>query len=386
MQTILKRIYKSSLNFLVPLTLEETYKQLETEFKKLVNADSVSIYIKHGNKLVRVHSSSKNLPTFKIRKKGFVYQVYKNRKSLILDMKKLRKIHPEFENSKIKSDVVIPLSYHNHTVGVLTIHSHKSNYFNYKSVRILNLFSSMASLAIRKAQLYNETKKALENRDLFISLAAHELRTPVTTIYGYAQLLYNRSKGKNHTEARWISSLHNESSHLIQLINDLLEAEYIKSGRLQYIFKECSLKKIIKITIEDLKFTYPGKKVIFEDLTENETDTVIGDFDKLLQAINNFLDNAAKFSQPDTPITIQLESKNDSQLLRIIDQGRGIPKQDLTKLFEGYSKKKDDHTKGIGLGLFLCKKIIDAHRGSIKIQSILNKGTIVEIRLPKIKI
>ncbi|MCL5784257.1 MAG: GAF domain-containing sensor histidine kinase [Patescibacteria group bacterium] len=386
MENILEEIYKSGLKLLEPLTPEETYAIVGKEAKKLVQADDASIFLKQGKKLKRVYATSAVLYSFKQRKKGFVYQAYTSHKPLITKIEKMVKIHPQLEAAGMKSTMIIPLSYHKKSIGVLTVLSCKEKHFNNDKLKILSLFASMASMAIRKTQLYDETRKALKNRDLFISLAAHELRTPVATIFGYTQLLNTKSSGRNNTEAKWIKFLHAESYHLTLLIKELLEIERIKSGELQYVFRECSLKEIIYMAIQKIKLNYPDRKIIFEDLLNNPNDKIIGDFDKLLQVLNNLLENAAKFSSPDTQITIRLDSKPHNYVLRVIDQGKGISKKDLPKVFEGYYKKEDDTSKGMGLGLFLCKSIIEKHRGSIKIKSHPGKGTLVEVQLAKAKI
>lgn len=382
MDNILEKIYKAGLKFLEPLTLEETYRVVALEAKNLVKANSASVFLKQGNNLKRVYSTPPFMLSFKQRKRGFIYEAYKTRKPSITDINKLLKIHPELKTTGIKSSLVIPLSYQRQAVGVLTVLSYKTDYFDAEKVKILSLFASMASLAVRKTQLYERTKVALKNRELFIAMASHELRTPVTTIYGYTQLLSNKMKGRNNAEAKWIKSLHIESHHLSLLIKDLLEIERIKTGKLYFDFKECSLKEIIRMGVENFKFSYPGREIIFENLLGKKSDKVIADFDKLLQVIVNLLDNAAKFSPPNTKITIRLESEFHNLIIKIQDQGKGISKKDLPRIFEGFYKRNDDTTRGMGLGLFLSKSIINKHRGLIKIESLTNNGTAVEISLP----
>jgi len=139
----------------------------------------------------------------------------------------------------------------------------QDGYFTEKEVNILKLFSSVASLAVIKMRLLNETQKALETRDLFISMAAHEFRTPLTTISGYTQLLYTKLAGANTSESRWIEELIWETSRLTILVNELLAANRIKSGKLQYIWKECSLKEVISRAILAFRFTHRIIKLIF---------------------------------------------------------------------------------------------------------------------------
>lgn len=241
----------------------------------------------------------------------------------------------------------------------------------------------MASLAIRKTQLYDESKKALEVRDLFISMAAHELRTPITTISGYSQLLYSKLGGSASVESRWISDLAWETLRLTHLVNELLEVDRIKGGQFQYTFEECSLREIIRRAISDFHFIHPEHKVILEDKL-NGGDLVIGDFDKLLQLVINLLDNAAKFTPPEKEINLTLNFKSSYIIFTVKDQGHGITGKDLPQVFEKYYRG-EVIKEGMGIGLFLVKNIVNQHHGTINIFSKENRGTRVKIKLPMVK-
>lgn len=387
MKNTLDRIYKAGLKFLEPLTPEQTYATIAEEAVKLVNGSAGSIMLRTNHGLERVYSSDPAIATVKARKKGFAYTAFIKRKALVVHVEEMAKVHPEVSYSGVKSVIFIPLSYRNQSIGVLHVRSPKDDYFSQKELDILKLFGSYASLAIRKTQLYNETKKALETRDLFISMAAHELKTPLTSIHGYIQLLHGKLVGKNTVEARWVERLSWESFRLTQLVKELLEIERIKTGQLVYILKECYLEEVIKRTLENFRLSYPERKIIFSDEIEQGKDMVIGDFDKLLQVLGNIVENAIKFSSADSVVKIFLKVKNTDFIILIKDEGIGIAKKDLKNIFESYYRASSDQSKeGMGLGLYLAKEIIERHHGEINIKSKVNKGTTVEIKLPKAKI
>ena len=176
-----------------------------------------------------------------------------------------------------------------------------------------------------------------------------------------------------------------ESYRLTQLVNELLEIDRIKTGQFRYIWKECSLKEVINRALMDFRFTHPEYKVNFKNKLAVGHDRVIGDYNKLLQVIINLLDNAAKFSPPEKEITISLKSRYGYIILEIKDKGKGISKKELPKVYEMFYRGKNHTREGIGVGLFLAKNIIIQHHGTISIHSKENKGTIVEIKLPKHK-
>ncbi len=384
---MLERIYKAILKLMVPTGLEETYAVIVDEAMKLVGGDAGRVVLEEDGELNVVYTSSPLafLPQ-KVRKNGFVYTSFNQHRAYAINKEDFAHIYPDIVKLGIESALFIPLSFRGKTLGVMVIESYRRGQLTAKDLTVLKLYGAIASLKIRNAQLYEETKKSLENRDLFISLAAHELRTPITTIYGYSQLLFERTKDEDSVESRWISSLHAESYRLTLLTKDLLEINRIKAGQLQYVFKECALKDAIGRAMDNFRFNFPQREIIFEDGVGKFDDTVIGDFDKLLQVLINLLDNAAKFSNADKKIILRLKFKSPNFIIQVKDQGKGIPAKDLPKVFEGFYKEKDTINEGMGLGLFLSKNIVDAHRGSIHMHSRVGKGTLVEVQLPRANI
>lgn len=384
MANALERIYKAGLKFLVPLTLEENYALIVKEAMKLVKADYGSILLEQKGELKRIYASSHHLYQVKPRKKGQMHLVFNTRKPMILSSNEIAKVNPDIKKIQALSHILIPLYYKHKTLGLLTLNSLKTNYFTSDDINTLKLFSPIASLAIKKTQLYDLTAKAVEARDLFISMAAHEFRTPLTTISGYIQLLYSKLSGANTAESRWVEELLWESSRLTLLVKELLELNRIKTGQFHYTWKEYSLKDITARTLKDFQFAYPHRKVTLIDNLGSYNDTIIGDYNKLLQAIINLLENAVKFSPPTTGITLSLDFKSSFLTLSIKDKGQGISKKDLPAIFERfYQGANNSNTSGMGLGLFIIKNIITQHRGFIKISSKKGKGTKVEINLPQ---
>lgn len=390
MDNILNTIYRTSLKFLTPLTLEQTYEVIIKEALRLVKADFGSIFLYEDDEFKRVYTNNPALYDIKVRKKGFTYRVFKERRPIILDYAKTKKNPHLGQYAKYgilyRNDLMVPLFYQGKSLGVLSMISARNKPFTQTDVEVLTLLVPSATLAIRKAQLYDQTQKALEARDSFISMAAHELRTPLTTINGYSQLLHTKLSKSNTPEARWIEELSWECRRLTLLVNELLEVERIKTGQLRYLWKECSLGDILKRALQDFNFTHPQYKVVVEDKVEKNKDKVIGDYDKLLQVIINLLDNAAKFSAPDKKITVSLKSKSACVILSVKDQGKGITKKDLPGVFDRFYRGTNQNTEGMGIGLFLAKSIINQHNGTINIKSKEGKGTTIEIKLPRAKI
>ena len=385
MDNVLEKIHKAGLQFLLPLTPEEINQTIAREAMQLVKADFASIYLEENGHLVRVYTSTQKIHDVKIRKNGFTYQAHQSHEPRVISESKLKKIHPELTALGVRSTILVPLTYKNKSIGVISLDSKKAEFFNTKELKILKLFGSMASLALRKTQLYDETKKALELRDLFISIASHELRTPLTSLNGYIQLLYTRMGSKDTPEANWVRELHAESGRLTALVSELLEINRIKQGQLQVVLRETSMSEVVEKAVERYRFIEHDHTIIIEDKVKKGEDTVIGDYDKLLQVASNLISNALKFSPKSAAIVVSLFLQKKSIVLQVTDTGSGIESSELPKVFEEFYKGANslrEQKEGLGMGLILAKHIIAAHKGTIEIRSEEKKGTTVEVKLP----
>jgi signal transduction histidine kinase len=379
----LEKIYTSGLKLLEPLTLESTYETIVKEAIKLVGASYGSLTVPQDGEFKQVYST---LPvSVSRRKKGFTYKAFQQRKIIIVEADQepgFLDIYPNYKDLGIKSIVLIPLFYRKQAIGVLAVNSIKRAHFTKEYLSMLQLFGSLATLAIRKNQLYEETKKALETRDLFISMAAHELRTPLTAVHGYVQLLKHKFHGQDSVEGRWVEQMYWESVRLTNLINELLEINRIRSGELHYILKECSLKEITERVRNSFQFSFPQRNLIIEDQLKEGQDLVIGDYDKILQVFTNLINNAVKFSPESTPIILSLKSNHREINIQVKDQGLGIDKRDLPYIFDDFQRGKGHNKEGMGLGLFLVRDIVSRLHGDVRVRSKINRGTTFEVTLP----
>jgi signal transduction histidine kinase len=389
-ETILQKINESALHFLAPLSLEETYQTIAKESVKLIDGIDSSILLAEPKtrNLHVVYSTTKKNQNFKMRRRGYAYTSYTKRRAFVITVEDFAPHHKEVLKEGIKSILFIPLYYQRKSMGTLCVRSKEESSFLSEEFDALKVFGSMASLAIRKAQLYNETAKALKIRDLFMSMAAHELKTPLTSINGYIQLLHSKMKDTGNREAGWVQQLQFESNRLTNLIDELMQTHSIKSGKLQFSWQECSIREILRQAIMTFQFSYPARLVFFDDeATDKVVDTIIGDFTKLRQAFDNLLDNAGKFSALESPIKVTLRFEEPFFVISIQDQGSGIASQDLPHIFDEFYKSSENSTlEGMGLGLFLVKSIVTQHHGKISVTSSPKKGTTMEVRLRKVEV
>ncbi|MCR4324465.1 MAG: GAF domain-containing sensor histidine kinase [Candidatus Curtissbacteria bacterium] len=378
----LVRLYESGIKFLVPLSVVDTYKTIMKEAIKLVNASYGSIFIKKNGVLIRVYASTSSLYKTKIRPKGFTYRAASLAKPTILDISKVEKFHPRVKDMGVKSTIFIPLAYKKESIGVLSVDSFKYRTFSKHELDLLKHFGSLASLAIRKAQLYQEARDAIGFRDLFISLANHELRTPMTTIYAYSQLLEKKLAKKSPKEAKYAKLMKDESKRLELLLNDFLRLDQIRKGEMEYRFKKIDIRDVLSRATDLFESGHKDHRLIYRNEMVNGQSTITADFDKILQLVVNLLNNAAKFSGRGTEVELLAKRSGEFVCIMVKDHGVGIHKRDLGHIFEEFYKGNRKRLPGMGLGLFLARSIVDKHGGKISVKSKLNKGTIMEVLLP----
>lgn len=376
----LSYIYQSALALLEPLTTEETYSTIIKEAISLVNGKAGSIFLLEDGELKRVYASDPKLYHIKIRPNGNTYRVFKNQQPYILTHQDVSSIHPQFNKINIGSDLCVPLSYGKITRGVISILSDPGKIFSQQDLRILEFFAPLAALSIRNSQLYEQTQSALEQRDLFISMTTHELKNPLAAITLYTQLISKKINDGQLPDSKYLGNLNSSISRLTHLVNDLSQANQIKLGNLRLELSSCYLPDLVKQSVIEFRFRFPNHPISFRNRIKSEVNFEC-DQNRLSQAFSNILNNAAKFSQPGSPISVSMAKKNNWVMIRITDHGKGMSPKDLDRIFERFYKANNS-TPGMGLGLFITKSIVDAHQGTITVKSKANRGTTFTLLFP----
>ncbi|AFZ34095.1 multi-sensor signal transduction histidine kinase [Stanieria cyanosphaera PCC 7437] len=218
----------------------------------------------------------------------------------------------------------------------------------------------------------------------FVSVASHEMRTPLTSIHGVIRLLAAGRLGKLSPSAQnMIEIAAKNTNRLTRLIDDVLDLERMESGREIIEQKICNAAELIQQAIDTMTAMAKEYQIT---LSSQATDLQIwADSDKIMQTLTNLISNAIKFSRPHSQILITAEQQNSEVLFRISDRGRGIPADKLESIFERFQQvdASDSREKGgTGLGLAICRHIVQQHGGKIWVESILGEGSTFYFTLP----
>ncbi len=237
-------------------------------------------------------------------------------------------------------------------------------------------------LAFQLKEANKKLKKLDEAKSEFISIASHQLRTPLSAVKGYAAMLLEEVKDPERKDA--LNKIFLSNERLIKLVNDLLNLSRIERGKLQFNFKERQLADILDSVIAELQMlaTRRGLKIIY-----NRVDLPLLkiDEDKLRQVFINIIDNAIKYT-PKGTITIKTYLDENNVIIAVHDTGIGMKQEDINSIYEKFQRGKtgiDICPSGTGIGLYIAHKIVEAHNGRIWAESKgVNQGSTFYIKLP----
>lgn len=229
-------------------------------------------------------------------------------------------------------------------------------------------------------------QRAEQVRRDMVAMVSHDLRTPLSATNGYVTLLlegvYGELPEKQYTV---LSNMESELHRLIRLANDLLDVEKIESGSLDLNVTEQSAGEMIADSTNAIRGIADIKRV--KIVVQSPEHMVLHcDGDRITQVLINLLSNAIKFTSPDTQVTIRATSESDDSRFEVQDQGPGIPAQSIAYVFDRFKQldqDADSKRTGSGLGLTICKAIVEEHGGAIGVESTLNEGACFWFTIPK---
>ncbi|WP_051822608.1 sensor histidine kinase [Desulfonatronum thiodismutans] len=262
---------------------------------------------------------------------------------------------------------------------------HLMNLQGYEEVTRLN-----NELVTMQRDLVKKTRalEALDQqKNLFLGIAAHDLRNPIGNILNLSQLLQGELQGKlNEDSTLYFQLIDSSCGFLLQLISDLLDFSQIESGKLTLELETVDLEALISQQTSYARTAAEAKGVELAFVVQGEDPFVIqGDRGRLTQVVDNLVSNAVKFSSAESRVEISLVREGNDLLFTVRDHGPGISPEDQAKLFQPFAKATARPTAGersTGLGLSIVKRIVDAHRGGVRLESVVGQGTTLLVRLP----
>ncbi|MFA7287518.1 MAG: HAMP domain-containing sensor histidine kinase [Melioribacteraceae bacterium] len=222
-------------------------------------------------------------------------------------------------------------------------------------------------------------------KNQFLGMAAHDLRNPLGIIFSYSEFLEEEKDDFTPEQFQFIKHINSLSLHMLNLVTDILDVTAIESGMVTLNYVELDILSLVS-SIVMLNKAISDKKLINLRFHSDEKSILISvDKDKIDQVVTNLITNAVKYSNSNTEVLVEVIKNTTEIIISVKDQGQGIEKNELNLLFKPFQKTSTKSTggeKSTGLGLFIAKKIIEAHRGNIKVESDFGKGSTFTISLP----
>jgi two-component system phosphate regulon sensor histidine kinase PhoR len=229
----------------------------------------------------------------------------------------------------------------------------------------------------------NELREAEKIRREFTANVSHELKTPLTSINGFAEMISSGATDKNDT-IKFAGIIHKEGTRLLNLIDDIINLSRLEGAPRSQEFEELQLSRISEDIISQLEIRARDKDIDLQ--FQGEPVWIKGDSRMVEDLIYNLVDNGIKYTENGGRVTLSVFPEADGAIVQVSDTGIGIPKEDQSRIFERFyqvDKSRSKKVGGSGLGLSIVKHIVQSHGGSIDLKSSPGSGTTIRIKLPK---
>ena len=250
------------------------------------------------------------------------------------------------------------------------------------------LFNNVKEVTRFSGTLHDITqqKKDEERKNDFIAMVSHELKTPLTSLKAYVQMVLARSsKNADDLSSELLGKVDTQIRKMTEMINGFLNISRLDTGKIYLDKRNFILNELVKETMENFMLTISTHQLFF---VPAETLSVYADYEKIGHVLNNLLSNAVKYSPKGKLVKITCHQADDMAIVTVKDEGMGVKPQDIDKLFERFYRVESKHTQaisGFGIGLYLCSEIIQIHQGKIWIESENGVGSTFYFSLPLTK-
>ena len=265
----------------------------------------------------------------------------------------------------------------------------KKNY-HWHLVRFAPLKNSIGDLEVWvcTATDIHEQKNIEEKKDEFMGIASHELKTPLTTAKAYMELLKESFDDNTHLDLETAKTYTNKAFKGMQkisaLVNDLLDVTKVQTGNLTFKKENLDFDSLVGTLMEEACSLIDSHEIVFKG---GKTHAIVHvGKEKLIQVMNNLITNAVKYSSAGEKIVVETAEEEESVSFAVTDFGDGIPPQYQSKIFERFYRvqEKSDFASGLGIGLYISKQIVEAHNGTINVESKEGEGSTFIIKIPKV--
>ncbi len=400
--TTLARLQSVTDAALAHLALADLLNELLVRLGQVIEADTAAVLLLDDDDDTLVVRAAKGLEEEVEQRlripvgQGFAGRIAAEQRPITVDdITDVEVVSPVLRRKGVRSLLGAPLLVEGRVVGVVHVGTFSLRRFDDDDAQLLQLVADRIALAIDHARAYEserraraDAEEAVRDRDRFLSIAAHELRTPVTGIKGNAQLLRRVARrGRLDAEraAAYAATIEQAANHLAVLTADLLDVSRLRLGQLPLRRKAIDLAALVRAVGADQRERLDERHRLVIDVGQDLC-PVLADPHRLEQVLDNLIDNAAKYSPAGGTIRLHTQPEGEGVLIGVRDEGIGLPPGTVETIFEPFARAPnaiDRRLPGLGLGLHICRGIIERHGGHIRVESAgEDQGTTVIIWLP----
>ncbi len=394
------------------VSLEEIIHLVGDQMKELFKANIVYLAFldKKTNTINFPYQYGEDMPTQKLGE-GLTSKIISSGKALLIN-KDIEEVTLQLGAKRIgipsASYLGVPIFRGKEAIGVLSVQSTETeNRFNEGDSNLLSTIASSVGVAINKAQLFEEviaSKKAAEQaneaKSAFLSTVSHELRTPLTSVLGFAKIIQKRLEEKifplvDQKDPKIEKTINqvsenlkvviSEGERLTTLINDVLDLAKIEAGKMDWNQEDVAMPEVVERAISATTSLFEQKNLKLIRDIDPKIPIITGDTNKLIQVVINLISNAVKFTDKGS-VTCRIKQVGNEIITSIQDTGMGIAEEDFGAVFEQFKQiggdTLTDKPKGTGLGLPICKEIVEHSGGRIWVESEVGIGTVFSFALP----
>jgi signal transduction histidine kinase len=288
--------------------------------------------------------------------------------------------------------LAVPLVREGHLLGGLTVIRRATGTFAADTIELLQTFATQSSLAIQNARLFREIEEksrqleiASQHKSEFLANMSHELRTPLNAIIGFSEVLSERMFGElNEKQEEYLKDIYASGTHLLSLINDILDLSKIEAGRMELELTDFHLPTALDSALTLVRERAGRRSISLQMSVDERLGEVRADERKIRQVVLNLLSNAIKFTSEGGRIEVAAAPKDGLVEVSVSDTGVGIAPEDQEAVFEEFRQvgTADKKVEGTGLGLTLCRKFVELHGGRIWVKSQVGVGSTFTFTIP----
>jgi signal transduction histidine kinase len=306
--------------------------------------------------------------------------------------------------SETCSQLTVPIRCEERVMGVISVEGSELAAFNEDDLTFMTRLADHAAIAIENARLYSALKQVNEAKSEFVSIVSHDLKTPMTSIKGYADLLFKGAGGEiSETQHKFLQVIRSNVDRMNALVSDLLDLSRIESGQLKLHAKSTSIKAVVDEVIQTMQEEIKAKELALMVEVPEDLPPVRADEDRLIQVLTNLMSNACQYTLPGGKIIVKATVRPDGPppgkaapvppgeqplqclCLSVSDTGVGISPKDQAQIFEKFFRSDDPVVRastGTGLGLSIARSIVEFHGGQMWFQSSLGQGSTFSFTVP----